>query len=276
MSYFAQIAGAQSEITLLNIFKGVSISFPAQIIELGGYSIKIVADKLQIVSMYYEKKTFIQSPMLPELVEAEVYYIEPHSRIAILTQFTDIYGGIGNRTLVRVQPREPMECVIQSNRDGRSLRGELADVSQDGIAVYLASWMFSPRQAAKGDPYTITISLPGTYDKGLPKTKSLDNNIAMDRYAQTSVRFSPTSVGRDRNAADDDHARRLINPQLRINTELANVHLEESQNRFRLGLRIQPNDPCRAMLKQFITQRQSEIIREVKVMYDLLTKIADK
>jgi hypothetical protein len=121
------------------------------------------------------------------------------------------------------------------------VRGELADISQDGLAIYLPRLFFSPRVFFKGARVVITLRLPGDYSS------------------------NPSRPGPI-----------LSDPKVDIHALVANIRLDEAHSRCRIGLKILPNDPPRPLIAQFIAQRQVEIIREIKTMYDLLVKFTGK
>lgn len=225
--------------------------------------------------MFFEKKTFIQSKLLPEIYQAEVTDLDPIDRVATLANFSRVVSGIGNRMLVRVQPREPLEGKVQNQYGDNIVRGELADISQDGLAIYLAKEIFSPRQYAKDANITVTLRLPGVYRTSLPNTSPLPVGKSNGRFSRENVHF--TFINRTVKPPEAEaNVQALENPLVSIHGIVINTNPEEIRGCYRIGMRILFNDPSRTFITQFIAQRQSEIIREIKAMYDLLIQDVEK
>jgi hypothetical protein len=70
--------------------------------------------------------------------------------------------------------------------------------------------------------------------------------------------------------------KRLENVNVDIHGVIVNTIQEKTNSRYRIGLSILLNDPASGLITQFIAQRQSEIIREIKLMYDLLVQNSEK
>lgn len=217
--------------------------------------------------MFFEKKTFIQCKRLPEIYQAEVTDLDPIDRVATLANFSQVVSGIGNRMLVRVQPKEHLEGKVQNQYGDNIVRGELADISQDGLAIYLAKEIFSPRQYSKDANLTITLRLPGVYVTSPSKTSSGPGKKQTGRLSRENVHF--TFINKPAKQPEAD-LQTLENPLVSIHGMVVNTNFEESRGCYRIGMRILTNDPSRSYINQFIAQRQSEIIHEIKAMYDLL------
>jgi hypothetical protein len=190
------LAASRAEINLLNVFEGVPLSFSAKILGFRENSIDVLTDQHQAVCMFFEKKTFIQSKRLPEILQADVLGLDPIQRIATLSNFSRVKSGIGNRLLVRVQPKDPLEGSIKNQHGKPVMRGELADISQDGIAIYLPEEQFTPTQFYPGANLTVSLRLPGVYVTRLPKTGISSNEAAPGRFDRSNVRYSP-NIGRE-------------------------------------------------------------------------------
>jgi hypothetical protein len=277
---FKKIVASGGEVNLFNVYKGVPLSFPARVIAVDNGNVRVQTDRYQTVCMYIEKKTFLQSQDLPDVLQAEVIDLDSQTRAATLTNFHTAERGIGSRMKVRIQPKDLLEGNIHNQLADNIIRGELADISQDGIAIYLSKEIFPVRQYYVGLQIELTLQLPGEYTiNQQPRRAPSQTQSLEDRNAQENVRFSAVSR-RDRDTTESllgaDHSRFISNPNLVIQAEIVNLRLDEIYSRYRVGMRILPGDPHRALIAQFIAQRQSEIIREIRVMYDLMLKISEK
>ncbi len=70
ISTFRSLQRQNKEIQLLNVYKGVPISYTATIQEVSEVSIRVRTDKYQIVPMFRESKTFIRSDAFPLTLRA--------------------------------------------------------------------------------------------------------------------------------------------------------------------------------------------------------------
>ena len=280
LEIFAGLSAADKEINLLNVFKGVPLSFPAKITNVERDYISVLTDTHQAVCMYLEKFTYIQSLEFPEIVRAEVFDLDAKKQIAVLGAFSEVKSDIGSRNLVRIQPQEPLEGQIQLPENDLIERGELADISQNGLAVYVSKGLLGFWRLAKGDELIITMELPGDYTVGEYRVDSaLNDSASIDRFAKDNIRFSPVPSRESRKyeyASSSAQAHKIRNPKFRIKAAIANIIPEPNGDRYRIGLRMLSTDLPRSIITQFIAQRQSEIIREIKTLYDLLVKTHEK
>jgi hypothetical protein len=273
MTLFLQMAVSQKHTNLLNVYKGVPLSFSAKIVEVGDSYLRVLTDTYQMVSMYLEKKTLIQAELLPEIVQAEVIELNPQKRMAVLANFSYVERGIGNRTEVRIQPRDPLTSEIQDKQENISLQGELADISRDGLGVYLDRRQFSSKLIYPEAQININLELPEEYLKDLPKNKIQPTSGFYDRYSRENIRFNPAEIkGQKRLSSskegNGDHW--IGSPAINITATVVNIHLEKTHNRYRIGMRILPTNQSSSLIARFISQRQSEIIQEIRELYQLI------
>ena len=273
IEYFKEIFSAGKEISLLNVFKGIPLSFPAKIEQIDENHIHVCTENHQAVCMYLEKSTYIQSDMLPEVLRADVIDLDAENHLATLGNFSQVKSDIGSRHLVRIQPQEPLEGDIQLTVEDSVERGELADISQNGLGIYVNSSFMNVWRVSKGDELIVSLRLPGVYSIGEYRSDFLDENTPIDRFARDNIRFSPVP---NREAKKKDYGampvHKVSNPKFRIKAIIANITQEKAIDRYRIGMRILSAEPSRTIITQFIAQRQSEIIREIKTLYGMLIK----
>ena len=265
-----QIFDAKSSIRLLNVYQGVPISYLASILSVGDSTLTVKTDKYQIVCMYHESETFIQGETLPFILGCKVVEIDPANLIAVLTDLKRVDGQIGDRRQVRVVPRGPIQGVIQAP-DTDILRGELADISWDGLGIYIDRDYFSPRVYRRGAEISVFFNLPHTKDIVKPRQGTqLDD--PMNRFSRESLRMSTISeIGEPAQRLSlQPVSKESLFYEVKVQGIIANTKREGGSNRYRIGIRLFPNELSKWGLQQFITLRQSEIIREIKTLYDLL------
>lgn len=95
----------------------------------------------------------------------------------------------------------------------------------------------------------------------------------VNRYDRTQLRLSTIhtpSYGSDRE--DSTAIKTIHSPEIEVYGIISNHYTEANTRRYRIGIRLQPNEQYRSIVTQFISQRQSEIIQELNALYRLLTR----
>lgn len=270
--FFHAIAAAKQHIRLMNVFKGVPIAYEADVVEVSPDSILVRTDRFQIVCLYSERETYLESPNLPNILSARVRSLRVPLSIAELVGFEPVSHSLSDRRNVRVQPAEPLNGEVLPEGANEPFEAELADISQDGMAIFIPRGRYYPPSYHRGAPLTITLQIPGEYESVQPKS-SLEEPASSDpmaRFDRDLLRLaplpSPSSTG-----SETDRRRKIPFGEMEIHGAIANTREEQSGGRYRIGLRILPNDPSRRLIFQFIAQRQAEIIREVRELYQLIS-----
>jgi hypothetical protein len=152
------------------------------------------------------------------------------------------------------------------------VKAELADISQSGLAVYLPRQVFTPDVFKPGAEMFIQLTLPFNPPAApLPGLAPAPGNELASRFNRQNLRgtFELTSF-------DGGEPRRDPQPptdgKLTLRAHIRNIKVEAAQARVRVGMSIFPNLEAQAVIGCFIRQRQSELVREVKTLYDLLNK----
>ncbi len=267
---FKRAAKANQAIYLLNAYKGVPISYEATLVDVSWATVKVKTQKYQVVCLYRERETYVQSRLWTDTLHARVIDVDIPKTEAVLTNFEYIKGRIGERTRVRVQPEEPMEGDIRATDMDQSFRCELADISRNGVAIYIPSRYYSPLAHVKGTPVTLDLQFPGIYTitENDPKEPPSGRTQVTGRSSREDPHTGPAQAGAKHGEESGERKVRL--PELRIKGTLVNVREEPELRRYRLGIRINPDDFSRTVIEQFIFQRQTDIIKELKAVYESL------
>jgi hypothetical protein len=267
---FKRAEKANQTIYLLNVYKGVPISYEATLVDVSWATVKVKTQKYQVVCLYRERETYVQSRLWTETLRARVVDVDIPKAEAVLTNFEYVKSRIGDRTRVRVQPEELMEGDIQAKDVNQSFRCELADLSQDGVAIYIPSRLFSPLLYSRGTAVTLDLRFPGTYTitEYDPKEPPSHRSLAADRYSREDLRMLSSQ---NRPQYSDEFSERKVRlPELKIKGTVVNAREEPTFRRYRIGIRINPDDFSRTVISQFIFQRQTDIIKELKAVYESL------
>ena len=276
LGLFPQIKREKKEIKLINVYKGFPISYPGTVVAVGKKAIKVKTEAFQTVCLYLDKETYVQSDIFPAVVRANVVDLDFNKLEATLSTFKYVVGGIGHRTQVRVEPKVPMEGLIQSKERHTVVRGELADISLDGLAVYLKPQLFTPRLYYKGAEIIIHTKLPGMKKPSTPRV--IEEN--MPRRPEAQPRFDDLRRASTRLPMAEyppiytgDSPRR---GEFVILGTIVNLREESLYRRWRLGIHLNAESSSRALISEFMLQRQSEILREIRSLYNALSRYEDK
>lgn len=272
MTIFWNLASGRETISLINIYKGIPISYPATIINVGENAIQVITEKYQLVCLYHERETFIQSPEISEIIKARVMGLDASTSTVILSDFEIVTQTIGERREVRVCPKFTIEGEVQSQELADTYRGEMADISPSGLGIFISERDFFPRVYRPGRKLTLSFKLPGTYQiyeqKGYGQPASRREESS--RYDRSSLGYSP--IHQPKPVTEASNVRRLISPELTLQGTVANTLELKSQKRHRIGVRLILDEFSRLVISQFIAQRQSEIIQEINSVYQLINQ----
>ncbi|PWH18518.1 MAG: hypothetical protein DDG59_06135 [Anaerolineae bacterium] len=268
-----RIATAEAEVRLLNVYQGIPIAFPAAIVFVGQNSITVKTERYQLVCLYQEKQTYIQYPGFPSVIRARVERIEPLALQASLFEFEYMREGIGERRQIRVWPKEGVTGELQLPDRTETIKGELADISLDGMGIYLPENEYYMHLFRQGRKVAISLRLPGVYQIKQPKRYESSSGAEINRYDRTQLRLSSIHTPSYGSERDDAMAIKTVHsPEIEVIGIISNHYTEANTHRYRIGIRLQPNEQYRSIVSQFISQRQSEIIQEINAIYRLLTR----
>jgi hypothetical protein len=247
LKIFREIARENRKIRLLNVYKGVPISYAARIISIGSASVTVQTEKHQVVSMYREKETYVQNVRFPRLLRASVVLVEPNKLEAMLSNFQYTDEDIGERTHVRLQPGGAIESLLMAEGEKIALQGQLADISYDGVAVIIDMRNLPLKACQVGDPVRVQMKLPVPTEFSTPET-ILTSAESFDEIAEEVEKTQP----------------------FQLKGMIANVKTDLPGNQCRIGIHLYADDPARDVIAEFIALRRAELLREMQAIYELL------
>lgn len=268
-----RVATAEAEIRLLNVYQGIPIAFPAAIVYVGQNSITVKTERYQLVCLYQERQTYLQYPGFPSVIRARVERLEPHALQASLYEFEYVREGIGERRQIRVWPKDGVTGELHLPDRTETIRGELADISLDGMGIYLPEGEYYAHLFRQGRKVAISIRLPGVFQIRQQKRYDSGGLNEINRYDRTQLRLSTIHTPAYGSEREDATAIKTVHsPEIEVYGVVSNHYTEASTRRYRIGIRLQPNEQYRSIVSQFISQRQSEIIQEINAIYRLLSR----
>ena len=274
LEVFRQLYTGHELIRLLNVYKGLPISNEAAITAWDASSISVSSIKSQIVCIYLARQTYIQSPALPAIVQANVLQFNPGKMEVRLGQFQYVHETIGERRQVRVVPVNSVNSLVQPKNGRGPLKAELADISNSGLAIYLTRQFFIPEIFKVSSELMIHLTLPVVQtDVARGVNTAPSSSDPMQRFSRENIRGTSGLVSSVRRADERKEKRSLTGDvNLVVRGEIKNIKLESRKNRVRIGLRLYPDVENQSAIASFISQRQSELVREVRALYEMLQK----
>ena len=248
-----QLARNESEVKLLNIYKGLPISCDTSIRSVGDFEISVPANRQHIACLYYQRETYLQGESLPFLIRSQVLSLNLVKEAAVLANFEVAKPDIGKRTRIRVEPGEPLLAFVQIASSGYELAVPLDDISAEGAGFYLEAPLFPVRQFQPGKEIRITVSFPDTVSQKIARqtTKPLKEN-------RGTKPLSHTAGWQDGKVTISAHGK------------IASVNPELESGRYRVGMQLYFQNLARTVILQYISQRQAEIIRDLRLLSDEL------
>ncbi|MCX6064919.1 MAG: hypothetical protein NT121_04090 [Chloroflexi bacterium] len=240
---------------MLNIYKGLPISYDVNINSIGDSEIQVHSNKIQLACLYHQREAYLEGDELPFVIRAQVISLNLAKEDAELANFETAKNNIGKRVQIRVEPSEPMVVVLQFAGSTSEILAPLADVSAGGASVYFESFMFPARLFQPGSEITMTISLP---DAVSHKIKKLTKKPMIESRDTKSFFRTSLTGGQD--------GKIVITARGRVIA----VHPEFHLNRYRVSMKLFFNDLSRVVILQYLSQRQAEIIQDLRVLSDEL------
>jgi hypothetical protein len=160
------IMEASHEIELLSNYKGVPFICKARIESIDGNVVQLRAHDPASVCLENSEQTRMLGSEYFEPALARVISFDILSGVILLSDFSYVGTKLGERMIVRVEPREPIEVYLELG--DQRIDAQLVDVSLNGLGVMVSTEDYAPSlkpgtivEAAIGLPGG-TVSLPGT------------------------------------------------------------------------------------------------------------------
>ena len=250
-----QIARNRSGIRLLNIYKGLPISYDTNIVSVGFSEIQVPGSKSHIACLYYQGESFLQGDELPYILRSAVKSLNLAQDYAVLTNFEVAKENIGKRTQIRVEPDDALVATIQFKGSSYEFLAPLADISANGISVYFDSFMFPTRLCHPGAELTVSISIPDFVARKIKKLPT--RPLGEGRKVTAPLRANPIS-GYDGQIV------------ITASGKVITVRHEAQTDRYRISAQLFFKDLSRMVILQYITHRQAEIIKDLRIMSEEL------
>jgi len=135
VNHLYQILHAEEDVRFLNTYKGVPISYPGQIVEIGKRTVRFNAHYRQLYCMEQDGFTYLEGNLLPRTVKAATLSIDMKNQKVLLGDFDYPKPDFKHRSNVRVEPSRP-NAVVFWYEDHR-YEATLYEISLRGITLLL-------------------------------------------------------------------------------------------------------------------------------------------
>ena len=250
-----QTARNRSGIKLLNVYKGLPVSYDVSIHSIGNSEIQVHSNRHQLACLYYQRETYLQGEELPFILRSQVMSLHLGKENAVLANLEMAPNSIGNRSQIRVEPDEPLLAGIQFDGSSSEFFVPVADISAEGAGVYFEHYVFPARSCQPGNEISMSLWLP---DNISSKRKRLPTKPLIESRNSRSFSRPELPKGQDGKVV------------LTTKGKVVSVRPEFHSNRYRIGLKLFFKDLSRTVILHYISQRQSEIIRDLSMLTDEL------
>jgi hypothetical protein len=270
------IAKNETALRLVSLYKGLPIIYDAAIVSIEQSTIHLRCNKYQLACLFLQHETYMVGDEIQGTIHADVTGLIPARDEAILANLQYVEKPYILRDQVRVEPQEPIRITAQLKGSLATIDVLLADISLNGLGVYLDRDLFHPKIWMTGAELSVSVPLPEQNQQRGPAVTS-----TLRPTTDLTTRFSSNGI-RGLGFLAEEHT-----PQRRTSAQpaapgipgrivargvIVNMRPELAHSRYRLGVRLIHESSARILISQFISQRQSEIIREFKTIYDSLIR----
>jgi hypothetical protein len=212
------------EIQLINYYKGLPVSYPAQLIAIERDIIEVDVYPQQAVVMTEQHSTFVRCKALRHDLVANVQYVNIRRRAASLRKLCYVEIMAERRNYIRLE-LDPYQNVLLRAPDG-ILRGQLTELSINGACVKVEQSC----ALEIGDEITLSFMMHGIKHKNLDYTVKTEAKLvgidgdAIPRYYRFTI--APDKV------LDRFLAQYLFQRQIEIIREIKDVtevYINESE-----------------------------------------------
>ncbi len=274
LGVFRYLQKKRKPLKLLNVYKGLPVVSEVQILYVGTRSIIIKPESSQFVCLYNDRQTFIQNDVFPRTVRANIEELDILSGEVALSGFYYTDSGIGERRHLRVAPNEPVRSILQRIDLQEAIIGQLADLSREGLAILIQSEFPTPFIDI-GAQVIAYIELPVrmTVQNASLATIQPDDTTSIPARPDVDGRFLNLERSLYRTPPDIGSSIprvRLVNGKSELGLLGVIVNIHPTATNQRIGLHLAQRHAANELLHRFISLRQSEIIRELRAIYEEL------
>jgi hypothetical protein len=169
----------KAEIKLLNIYNGLVVSTPSNIVKMTDDNIYIKFEQLQGVVMKMEKETILQSNTFMQDILAKIKAIDSKKKIAVLEGFKFLQTNANSRKYARVTTSSKIPINIRY--ENFSINGNILDLSIKSIAI--KTKCSKKIDSIKNEDVRLTFNIPNyRFDEGYTQLRLMAKVIVVLPY----------------------------------------------------------------------------------------------
>lgn len=153
-----QVLHAQEEVSFLNLYRGIPISYHGNLVEVGKQTVRFRVHPNQILCIKKDKYTLLESNLLPRAVKASLFSADMAAKRILLGKFEYEGTTVGKRLHVRVDPRRPIQLTLTTPSE--EIPADLVDISLRGLAVHMDPHLFNTRLSKSDKQVKVHLDLP--------------------------------------------------------------------------------------------------------------------
>lgn len=135
LASWQRLAQAKEDVDLLSMYKGMPVIFRVKVNFVYEGAVHVLVESYKSICLTLDTKVIALSDMLDEPVHAQAQSVDFKGGKAVLKNFSYVGTHLGDRMSPRVEPRDPIEVMVESG--GRKYLGELLDLSISGAGVFV-------------------------------------------------------------------------------------------------------------------------------------------
>jgi hypothetical protein len=184
------IMEAEQNLELLCTHKGVPFVCKAKVIHIDDDIVRLKTLDASMICLLQDSQAKVLGSDYFEPASAHVEQVDLKASTVDLTGFSYIGTKLGERMIVRVEPKEPM--MVQVENAGMTTIAELADISISGIGLRIAHADFNS-MLKPGATVQLNLNLNG---KEIIVSGTILSAVKTAEQYRISVRFDPDGIQR--------------------------------------------------------------------------------
>ena len=147
-------------IRFTNTYQGMPVSYEGKVVRISDNRAVFQVGRTQLVAMRNSRYTYLRSNLLHTTLKAKVIGMDWHKQLVELSDFVYSYETIGHRSLVRVQPANPLPAIITPMQTHEPIDADISEVSLGGLAITISRQGVEHADMKKDDQLQIEYMLP--------------------------------------------------------------------------------------------------------------------
>ena len=198
---FQRIMKSNESVRFNNTFHGMPVSYTGRVLSFKDGQVILNVPRIQIICIRQTRTTYLRSNLLPFTLRAHAIMWNLRDEEITLEKFERSSDTIGSRSLVRVEPRQPIRAVVVPNKDKVTYSVSISEMSLKGLTGILTSKAYREKDLGKGERLFLVFPLPmsnrtSTSEPDMVSCKGLIRNVYSEPYSnyRLGIQIFPTMI----------------------------------------------------------------------------------